>query len=137
MLSAIAKNNPLGGTYNDVDIKNLNLAFSQCLGGLLSVVAHDVTVTITPFKKGSKINMVSAGSYPQSPQDLDTGSVTIQFGVLYIQEVRSVLVDLQILPKVTGQGPEVLKVTYSYRYIKYQYLANKLLIMYTRITYPI
>lgn len=118
MLKAIA-NNSLGGTYSDVRVDNLTLAFSQCLGGLLSVVAQDLTVTISQIKDNSTIRQVSAGSYPQS-MDNTAGSVTITFGDIYIQEIRKVLVDLHLPSTTKKQDADVLEVSYTYKYIKSQ-----------------
>lgn len=118
MLKAIA-NNSLGGTYSDVRVDNLTLAFSQCLGGLLSVVAQDLTVTISQIKDNSTIRQVSAGSYPQS-MDNTAGSVTITFGDIYIQEIRKVLVDLHLPSTTKKQDAYVLEVSYTYKYIKSQ-----------------
>ncbi|XP_078166130.1 E3 ubiquitin-protein ligase WAV3-like [Carex rostrata] len=112
-LTDIAKNSPNGGTYSEVRLENLNLAFSQCLAGLLSVVAQELTVTVE--QEGSKIKPpVSAGSYKQS--NPTAGSVTITFGDLYIQEVRTVLVDIDI-PRADMEGAtDVLAVSFSYKF---------------------
>ncbi|XP_078153185.1 uncharacterized protein LOC144548397 [Carex rostrata] len=114
VLKAIA-NNSLGGTYSDVRVDNLTLAFSQCLGGLLSVVAQDLTVTISQIKDNSTIRQVSAGSYPQS-MDNTAGSVTITFGDIYIQEIRKVLVDLHLPSTTKKQDTDVLEVSYTYKF---------------------
>ena len=118
MLKAIA-NNSLGGTYSDVRMDNMTLAFSQCLGGLLSVVAQDLTVTISQIKDNSTIRQVSAGSYPQSI-DNTTGSVTITFGDIYIKETRTVLVDLHLPSTGKKKDADVLEVSYTYKYITSQ-----------------
>ncbi|XP_078153206.1 E3 ubiquitin-protein ligase WAV3-like [Carex rostrata] len=113
VLKAIA-NNSLGGTYSEVRVDNLTLAFSQCLGGLLSVVAQDLTVTISQIKDNSTIRQVSAGSYPQS-MDNTAGSVTITFGDIYIREFRKVSVDLHLPSTRKQQDSDVLKVSYTYK----------------------
>ncbi|XP_078153182.1 uncharacterized protein LOC144548394 [Carex rostrata] len=114
VLKAIA-NNSLGGTYSDVRVDNLTLAFSQCLGGLLSVVAQDLTVTVSQIKDNSTIRQVSAGSYPQS-MDNTAGSVTITFGDIYIQEIRKVLVDLHLPSTTMKQDANVIEVSYTYKF---------------------
>lgn len=116
MLKAIADNS-LGGTYSDVVNGNLTSAFSQCLGGLLSVVAQNLEVTITQIEKESTIHEVSARRYPQH-MDNAAGSVTITFGDLYIHEVRKVLVDLLLPATDKERGADVLKVSYTYKYMK-------------------
>ncbi|XP_078166221.1 E3 ubiquitin-protein ligase WAV3-like [Carex rostrata] len=113
-LTDIAKKSPNGGTYSEVRLENLNLAFSQCLAGLLSVVAQDLTVKVE--QERSKIKPpVSAGSYKQSTHPTD-GSVTITFGDLYIEEVRTVLVDIDIPPVDAECGQDVIKVSYTYKF---------------------
>ncbi|XP_078153181.1 E3 ubiquitin-protein ligase WAV3-like, partial [Carex rostrata] len=114
VLKAIA-NNSLGGTYSDVWVDNLTLAFSQCLGGLLSVVAQDLTVTVRQIKDNSTIRQVSSGSYPQSV-DNTAGSVTITFGDIYIDETRTVLVDLHLPSTRKQQRADVLEVSYTYKF---------------------
>ncbi|XP_078153104.1 uncharacterized protein LOC144548299 [Carex rostrata] len=114
VLKAIA-NNSLGGTYSDVHRHNLTLAFSQCLGGLLRVVAQDLTVTISQIKANSTIRQLSTGSYPQS-MDKIGGSVTITFGDIYIQEIRKVLVNLHLPSTTKKQDADVLEVSYTYKF---------------------
>jgi len=111
VLTAVAKNSS-GGTFSDVqNEKNLSIAFSQCLAGLLSVVAQDLKLTVT--KQDSTIEKVSAGNYPQSKDDT-AGSVTISFGDLYAKELRKVIVDLD-LPAVSSRvGADVLEINYTY-----------------------
>ena len=108
-------NKSKGGTFSEVrDHKNLTKAFSQCLGGLLSVVVKDLNLTITQFNQESKIKKVFAGNYPKTEED---PSVTISFGELYNSEVRMVMVYV-LLPKVdTEKSPDVLKVAYKYRWV--------------------
>ncbi|XP_078153177.1 uncharacterized protein LOC144548389 [Carex rostrata] len=114
VLKAIA-NNSLGGTYSDVRVDNLTLAFSQCLGGLLSVVAQDLTVTINQIKDNSTIRQVYAGSYLKS-MDNTAGPVTITFGDIYIQEIRKVLVDLHLPSTRIKHDADVLEVSYTYKF---------------------
>ncbi|KAK3119907.1 hypothetical protein QOZ80_9AG0677590 [Eleusine coracana subsp. coracana] len=115
VLSAVAKNS-MGGTFSAVQqLDGLSLAFSQCLAGLLTVIVKDLTLTIAPIKDQSKIKKVTAGSYPQAP-GTSTDSVTITFNDLYSREVRKVIVDL-LLPATKKIGsPDILMVSYTYRY---------------------
>ncbi|EEF38218.1 E3 ubiquitin-protein ligase WAV3 [Ricinus communis] len=113
VLKAIA-NNSMGGTFSDVqNTDNLSLAFSQCLAGLLTVVVQDLKLTVTRVKDDSTIEQVSAGSYPQSKDDV-IGSVTVTFGDLYSKEVRKVIVDLLLLAVSNERGADVLEIAYSY-----------------------
>ncbi|GMN45922.1 hypothetical protein TIFTF001_015098 [Ficus carica] len=113
VLQAIATNSK-GGTFSDVQNQdNLSIAFSQCLGGLLTVVVQDLNLTIKQFDGESKIEKVFAGNYPQTRNN--DGSITISFGELYNREVRKVMVDL-LLPAVESEkNPDVLVVSYTYR----------------------
>ncbi|KAH7855677.1 hypothetical protein Vadar_027530 [Vaccinium darrowii] len=112
VLTAIAVNS-CGGTFSDVqNEENLSHAFAHCLAGLLSVVVHDLTLTVTEID-GSKIKEVSAGSYRQYKDDT-AGSVTILFGDLYVKELRKVIVDL-VLPHVCSEvDAPVLRINYNY-----------------------
>jgi hypothetical protein len=112
VLNAVARKS-LGGTFNTVnDIDGLSMAFSQCLAGLLTTVAEDLTLKLETVGNGSIIQKATAGSYRQDP---DAGSITIFFGNLYNKEVRQVIVDL-LLPAVDKvQGTRILRVSYSYK----------------------
>ncbi|XP_050215504.1 E3 ubiquitin-protein ligase WAV3-like [Mercurialis annua] len=114
VLKAIADNN--NGTFSDVQkTDNLSKAFSACLAGLVTVVVEDLKLTISQVVDESRIEHVSAGSYPKCKDDA-AGSVTISFGELYSKEERKVVVDL-LLPAVTdGYDADVLKITYSYSF---------------------
>ena len=109
-----------GGTFSDVRNQNdLTKAFSQCLGGLLTVVVQDLNLTLTQVDDESKIKNVSAGNYPTT-SNTNNDSVTISFGEVYNNEVRMVMVDL-LLPKVDSKrSPDVLHVTYTYRWVSVQ-----------------
>ncbi|XP_002526245.2 probable E3 ubiquitin-protein ligase WAVH2 [Ricinus communis] len=112
-LKAIAHNS-IGGTFSDVqNIDSLTKAFAQCLAGLLTVVVQDLKMTIAQPKDESKIQQVSAGSYPQTRDDV-AGSVTVTFGDLYSKEVRKVIVDLLLPSASKGWGGNVLEITYAY-----------------------
>ena len=113
VLKAIADNSK-GGTFSDVQRQNdLSIAFSQCLAGLLTVVVQDLTVT---FKEtDSTIEEVCAGNYPKSGKD--AGAVTVSFGDLYNKEVRKVIVDLLLPPVDDTTGADILKITYTYRFV--------------------
>ena len=106
-----------GGTFSDVrNLNDLGKAFSQCLGGLLTVIVQDLNLTLTQVNKESKIdiNNVTAGNYQKTEKD---GSVNISFGELYNSEVRMVLVNLLLLKADCEKSPDVLHVNYSYRWV--------------------
>lgn len=101
-----------GGTFSNVpNVDDLTKAFSQCLGGLLTVVVKDLNLTVTQFKDESTIKDVSAGNYPKTANDT---SVTVSFGELYNSEVRLVMAYVS-LPKVDEEkNPDVLEVAYKF-----------------------
>ncbi|CAO2833624.1 unnamed protein product [Amaranthus hypochondriacus] len=121
VLNAIAKNSS-GGTFSFASPGNLSIAFSQCLGGLLSVLVQDVKLILIPLtdkvsrreKVTTKIIKVYAGNYPQTRDD-STGAVTVFFGDLYQKEIRTVLVDL-FLPAVSQEVDlDALEISCTYR----------------------
>ncbi|XP_074318204.1 putative E3 ubiquitin-protein ligase EDA40 [Silene latifolia] len=102
------------GTYSIADVEgsdsaSLNIAFSSCLAGLLSVVVQDLKLTIT--QKESEILKVSAGSYDQ---DRVNESVTISFGNLYNREKRSTTVFLSLPAVEDRTAMDILKIAFSY-----------------------
>lgn len=94
VLEAIATKS-LGGTYHyvrDDHGATLTTSFSQPLAGLRSVVLLDLKLTL---RRGeSTIRKVEAGKYPQEKHA--DGSVTVEFGHLYRDEIRKVLVFLHL-----------------------------------------
>ncbi|XP_074318205.1 putative E3 ubiquitin-protein ligase EDA40 [Silene latifolia] len=100
------------GTYSIADVKgsSLNIAFSSCLAGLLSVVVQDLELTIT--QNESEIQEVHAGSYNQARVN---DSVTISFGDLYNREKRSTTVFLSLPPVEERMAMDILKLAFSYR----------------------
>ncbi|KAH9607224.1 hypothetical protein KSS87_021288 [Heliosperma pusillum] len=103
------------GTYSIADVEgedsaSLNIAFSSCLAGILSVVVQDLELTVTQLD--SDIQDVSAGNYNQTR---DNESVTISFGNLYNREKRKTTVFLS-LPHVQARTTsDILRVSYSFR----------------------
>ncbi|XP_074318323.1 uncharacterized protein LOC141655128 [Silene latifolia] len=103
------------GSYSIVDVEgsnsaSLNIAFSTCLAGLLSVVVQDLELTLK--QKESELQEVRAGNYDQS---CAAESVKISFGLLYNREKRTTTVFLS-LPAVQDQmSVDILIVSYTYR----------------------
>ncbi|XP_074318201.1 uncharacterized protein LOC141654996 [Silene latifolia] len=103
------------GTYSIADVEgadsaSLNIAFSSCLAGIISVVVQDLELTVTQLD--SDIQDVRAGNYDQTR---DNESVTIPFGNLYNRETRKTTVFLS-LPLVQAQTTsDILRISYSFR----------------------
>ncbi|RLN27535.1 uncharacterized protein C2845_PM05G06940 [Panicum miliaceum] len=107
LMSDIAKKSP-GGTFNNLpDGSKVSLAFSQLLGGLLTVVAQDVELTITPKTEEGDVDtiLVFPGTDYTRATDAATGVVTIKFGTLFAGEGRRVVVTLN-LKDVTARSSE-------------------------------
>lgn len=85
-----------GGTFSFIQAEEVvQDAFAQCIGGLLSVVAQDVELSICCSSPGVNINVIHAGSYHSTV--LDEGRHgSVKLGDLYAEEERDVLVDLKL-----------------------------------------
>ncbi|CAD6272832.1 unnamed protein product [Miscanthus lutarioriparius] len=121
LLGAVAEKS-LGGVYNYVansnDPAKLAEAFSRILAGLVTIIAQDLELTVTPFPGEATIENVYAGTYPKDPKD-PPGSlpVTVRFGTLSSEEARSVVVELALSDR-TGFRPyraTVAEVQYRFR----------------------
>ncbi|TVU03791.1 hypothetical protein EJB05_50638, partial [Eragrostis curvula] len=98
----------LGGVYNFVpdsdDPAQLAKAFSRILAGLVTIVAQDLELTVTPVPGEATIKKVDAGTYPADPVGDGSSPVTVRFGTLSSEEARSVVVELALSDR-TGSRP--------------------------------
>ncbi|CAN6381347.1 unnamed protein product [Urochloa humidicola] len=107
LMFAIAEKS-LGGVYNFVDddsskpSTNLSETFSQILAGLVTIIALDLELTVTPLLDEATINRVDAGSYPLDTATDGSSSVTVRFGTLYCTEARKVIVQLALGDRSTA-----------------------------------
>ncbi|XP_062197290.1 uncharacterized protein LOC133900177 [Phragmites australis] len=99
LLRAIAEKS-LGGVYNYVDDSdkstNHSETFSQILAGLVTIIAQDLKLTVTPIQGEATIKKVHAGTYPLDTASDGSSSVNVRFGNLYSEEVRRVIVELAL-----------------------------------------
>ncbi|XP_048527366.1 E3 ubiquitin-protein ligase WAV3-like [Triticum urartu] len=98
LLSDLAKKST-GGTYSAVpDGTNLSAPFSQLLGGLLTVVAQDVQLTLEPNNADGDLEKmtVAPGTDYTTITDDKSGLITIKFGTLFSGEVRKVAVNFAL-----------------------------------------
>lgn len=113
VLEAIARNSH-GGTFTDVrNTNDLSVAFAQCFAGILTVAVKGLKLIMSP-ENMSIIENVNAGDYEHSRND---STVSVNFGDLYDNEKRQVIVDL-ILPPVARNRmvrTHVLQISYAYR----------------------
>ncbi|KAJ4795252.1 inter-alpha-trypsin inhibitor heavy chain-like protein [Rhynchospora pubera] len=100
VLKAIADHSQ-GGTYSDLSLGNLSLGFAQCLGGLLSVVAQDLTLVLH-LPDEQTCNYRSQVWIPS----------TTRLGDLCIKECRKVLMEVHLPRGLT----DILKVSYTYKF---------------------
>ncbi|KAE8773982.1 hypothetical protein D1007_53681 [Hordeum vulgare] len=101
LLSDVARKST-GGTFSTVpDGGNVSAPFSQLLGGLLTIVAQDVQLTLTPQAEDPsepdlKDMDVADGTDYTHTKDNATGLITIKFGTLFSGETRKVAVNLTL-----------------------------------------
>ncbi|KAJ3703959.1 hypothetical protein LUZ61_007664 [Rhynchospora tenuis] len=100
VLKAIADHSR-GGTYSDFGLGKLSLGFAQCLGGLLSVVAQDLTLVVhLPDEETCNYRSQM------------WRSSTTRLGDLCIKECRKVLMEVHLPRGLT----DILKVSYTYKF---------------------
>ncbi|XP_066336020.1 probable E3 ubiquitin-protein ligase EDA40 [Miscanthus floridulus] len=97
LLTDIAKKSS-GGTYSTVpDGTNLSAPFAQLLGGLLTVVAQDVQLTLTPKTGDGDLDTMAVAPGTDYTQTTDAnGVITIKFGTLFSGETRKVAVNFTL-----------------------------------------
>ncbi|KAG2623660.1 uncharacterized protein sll0103-like [Panicum virgatum] len=96
LMSDIAKRSP-GGTFSSVtDGSKVSLPFSQLLGGLLTVVAQDVELTLTPKTDEGDVDTIVVAPGTDYKTTTDAGVVTIAFGTLFAGEGRRVVITLTL-----------------------------------------
>eukprot|EP01061_Rhynchopus_euleeides_P041914 TRINITY_DN73255_c0_g1_i1.p1 TRINITY_DN73255_c0_g1~~TRINITY_DN73255_c0_g1_i1.p1 ORF type:complete len:611 (+),score=202.42 TRINITY_DN73255_c0_g1_i1:116-1834(+) len=88
MLRAVAEAGS-GMYYYLRDPAEIPACFAECLGGLLTVVASDVTVTFTP-SRGVKVT-----SLPEN-KDASLDNIRITYKDMYGEESRNIIMDLKI-----------------------------------------
>ncbi|CAL5022559.1 unnamed protein product [Urochloa decumbens] len=110
----------LGGTFNWVpDGASLSAALSQPLAGLLTVVAQDVEVTLTPRRDEDPKMEASPGVWGEHDPSRDraTGAITFKFGALFSGESRKVIVNFRLshsAAEATRYDAELADVQHSY-----------------------
>lgn len=103
-----------GGTFSFIQAESLvQIAFAQCLGGLLSVVVQDVQLMILRQSDGVQLKNIHAGSY-QTDILSDGIRGTVKLGDLYADEDRHVLVDLKI-PSTKNFSMNIIGINSTYR----------------------
>uniref|UniRef100_A0A7N0ZV53 Uncharacterized protein n=1 Tax=Kalanchoe fedtschenkoi TaxID=63787 RepID=A0A7N0ZV53_KALFE len=103
-----------GGTFSFIESESvIQDAFAQCIGGLLSVVAQEMKVTLECVHPVLKLSSIKSGSYRANlAGDSRTGSIEV--GDLYADEERDFLVTLNISADKSIDEMSLLKVTCVY-----------------------
>jgi len=110
MLKAIAENGK-GLYYYLKSPDDIPISFADCIGGLMSVVAQNITVKVEPLN-GS----VCQNYFCKYPSSLEDKHVTVfRMGDLYSEESRSIVLSAR-LPKLSAPNEafEAVKFTLSY-----------------------
>lgn len=87
--------------------QHINTAFGDCLGGLLTVVARDVVLSLHPSKGVSINKLMCQFSHRQFPD----GHVEITIGELYAEERRNIPFQLEI-PQLSAAAPELAPIVH-------------------------
>eukprot|EP01006_Ploeotia_vitrea_P043882 TRINITY_DN66785_c6_g2_i2.p1 TRINITY_DN66785_c6_g2~~TRINITY_DN66785_c6_g2_i2.p1 ORF type:complete len:747 (+),score=67.21 TRINITY_DN66785_c6_g2_i2:113-2353(+) len=109
MLQAIAKT-ANGSYYFIQDAQNIGQAFTDCLGGLMSVTAQDIHLSITPLNR-TEITQVLC-KYPTTKNKNDT--TTVVMNDLFAEEQRDILFRVKIPETTTTEPFEVAKIHLVY-----------------------
>ncbi|XP_022777250.1 uncharacterized protein LOC111318644 [Durio zibethinus] len=97
-----------GGTYSFIEsIDILQDAFARCIGGLLSVVAQDVQLTIQSISPGVQIGSIHSGRY-KSEIFYQEQKAVIDVGSLYADEKKEFLVYVAIPALSLAEGEKKL-----------------------------
>jgi hypothetical protein len=105
-----------GGTFsfieNEADIQD---AFAQCIGGLLSVAVQELRVHVACANTGVRVRSVSSGCY-RSRIDEDGRAASIDVGELYADEERRFLLLMDVpRARVTSDVTHLMQVSCAYR----------------------
>ncbi|CAI9783511.1 unnamed protein product [Fraxinus pennsylvanica] len=88
--------NASGGTFSFVEsVGMVQDAFARCIGGLLSVVAQELRLTVRPASPGVQIGTIPSGRYANVVSEGGRKGV-ITVGDLYAGEEKEFLVNLSI-----------------------------------------
>jgi len=105
MLSDISQVNE-GGTYYFIsDDSDVSSAFGDALGGILTVVAQNVTITIRnpPGIEGESPGSSIVHVHHDKGRICEDGSFTVELGDFYAEESRDVVFDVKLHQKFTNK----------------------------------
>lgn len=96
LLESMSSTSPGGSYYfveSDVDVGS---AFGDALGGILSVVAQNVVVTLTVPEEAKTTGVEIVNVYHDHNVKRDNGSYTVVVGDFYAEETRDVLFEVRL-----------------------------------------
>ncbi|CAL5346517.1 unnamed protein product [Camellia sinensis] len=95
-----------GGTFSFIEsVGMVQDAFARCIGGLLSVVAQELQLTVRSVSPGVKIGFIPSGRYPSGMSNQGQQGL-IKVGDLYADEEKEFLVNLSIPIVSAAEGEE-------------------------------
>ncbi|KAK6916918.1 VWA-Hint protein, Vwaint domain [Dillenia turbinata] len=98
-----------GGTFSFIESADMiQDAFARCIGGLLSVVAQEVKLTIKSASPGVQILSILSGRYLNEISDQRQQGV-VHVGYLYADEGKEFLVNLSIPASLAAQGGDMVE----------------------------
>ncbi|KAF7842488.1 E3 ubiquitin-protein ligase WAV3-like [Senna tora] len=96
-----------GGTFSFIEsVGMVGNAFARCIGGLLSVVAQELQLTVKTLTPGVQITSIRSGRYNSEICDEGRRSV-IDIGNMYAEEEKGFLLYLSIPAAPTNEGGEM------------------------------
>ncbi|XP_073143881.1 E3 ubiquitin-protein ligase WAV3-like isoform X2 [Henckelia pumila] len=98
-----------GGTFSFIEtVDTMREAFARCIGGLLSVSAQELQLTVSSASSGVRIKSISSGRYAR---EISEGGLTglVHIGDMYADEEKEFLVNLSIPPWPVLEGEEWVK----------------------------
>jgi len=106
LLGKLASVTPGGSYYFVEDDSAVGAAFGDALGGVLSVVAQGITLTIQPpLSTGAPEDTILKVHHDQAIQR-GSGSYTVHFNDMYAEETRDVLFEVKLLKPADGDNGE-------------------------------
>lgn len=105
-----------GGTFSFIEsYEMVQDAFASCIGGLMSVVTHELCIKLRSASHGVEIKSIPSGRYRSEVSNQGSQGL-INVGDLYTDEEKEFLINLSI-PVYVNEGGKtsVLDITCSYR----------------------
>lgn len=110
-----------GGTFSFIEsVGMVQDAFARCIGGLLSVVAQELQITVKTLASGVQISSIRSGRYISEICD-DCKQCVIDVGNMYAEEEKGFLMYLSIPAVAAIEGEEEMEVKTSLLDITCQY----------------